>query len=99
MVKNKIMNKVVKVVDLKESALSPVIPEKANGKEKPKPETPAKPAEQPKPVFPAEEKLNKWGFIHLNHRVIEAMGLEKGVDHPVKILGYKDGVLTIGLEL
>jgi hypothetical protein len=51
------------------------------------------------PVFPAKAKINAYGFIHLSQRVLEAMGLKKKTEYPVKILGYKDGVLTIGLEL
>ena len=59
----------------------------------------AKPVEQPKPVFPAKGKINAYGFLHFSQGVMEAMELEKGVDYPVKILGYKDGILTVGLEL
>ena len=75
---------------------SPVLPEhkaKAEKTAKSKAKAPAK------PVFPTEGKINKYGFLHFSQGVMEAMELEKGVDYPVKILGYKDGILTVGLEL
>ena len=82
-----------------EGATPPEPPVKAKRERKPKSETPAKPVEQPKPVFPAKGKINAYGFLHFSQGVMEAMELEKGVDYPVKILGYKDGILTVGLEL
>ena len=47
-----------------------------------------------KPVFPATEFVNPWGFIHLSQKVTEAFGAHKGQKTPITI-DLQEGALVI----
>lgn len=49
-------------------------PEKA--KKEPKPE---------KPTFPAESKVNKYGFVYVSGDMLTAFGLTKGAEHKLTV--------------
>ena len=73
----------------------PAVPEpkaKKTAKSKAKSETSAKPA------FSNTAKINKYGFLHFSNGMMKTIGLEKGVDHTVRIK-YADGILQIEFSL
>jgi hypothetical protein len=68
--------------------------EKTAKSQKPKAE-PKQPAEPKSAVFPAEGKLNKYGFVYLNDDVLMAwFGHGKGAEQRISI-DLKDGNLII----
>jgi hypothetical protein len=46
---------------------------------------PEKKVKLEKTVFPAEGKINKYGFIYLSGEVLAAFGLSKGAEHKLSI--------------
>jgi hypothetical protein len=61
---------------------------------------PEKPKAEPKAVFPAEGKINKYGFIRVSQEVAEVMGVKvpfgkDAEDTTIEFIDYKDGVLHI----
>jgi hypothetical protein len=49
-------------------------------------------------TWPIEAKINKYGFLHFSQGMMETIGLEKGVDHQVK-LKFADGILSVEFSL
>jgi len=50
--------------------------------------------ENSKVAFPVEGTINKWGFIHLSQRAVEAFGAVKGQRTPITI-DLHEGALII----
>lgn len=55
---------------------------------------PKKEPEHDKPAFPAESKVNKYGFIYMSGDMLAAFGLHKGAEHKLSI-NLEGDALTI----
>jgi ATPase subunit of ABC transporter with duplicated ATPase domains len=70
-----------------DNKLEEALGHKAKEKEK-------KPEKVEQPLFPAESKVNKYGFIYMSGDALEAFGLKKGVEAKL-IINLEDDRLVI----
>ena len=71
--------------DVQPKPIEEGVPEKPKRKAKPKTET-------PKEVFPADGKINKYGFLHFSKQIYEALGWTQHEDLTVRITRTANGI-------
>jgi hypothetical protein len=59
-----------------------------------KKKTEKKPEKNSKVAFPVEGTINKWGFIHLSQRAVEAFGANKGTKTAITIDLQDDALIV-----